>query len=132
MGSSMFPLLRTGSVIQVEPLAADDLRPGDVMLYHRAGKAVVAHRLVQKFWENGRLTLVARGDSLPRSTREYINPGQVLGRVVAVDWGQGVKIRLNTAWGKALGTFLASISPLAHRVYPVLSKFRKRFNPSHP
>ena len=128
MGSSMFPLLKTGSVIQVEPLAVDDLRPGDVMVYHRAGAAVVAHRLVQKFWENGRLTLVARGDSLPRSTREYINPEQVLGRVVAVDWGKGIKFRLDTVWGRALGIFLAGISPLVHRVYPVLSTLGKPFN----
>ncbi len=132
LGSSMLPLLRTGSVIQVEPIAVDELRPGDVMVYQREGEEVVAHRLVQKSWETGQLLLVARGDSFPRTAREYINPEQVLGRVVAVNWGHGIKFRMNTPWGKALGTCLASLSPLFQRVYPVLSKFWMRFNPSHP
>lgn len=126
LGFSMFPLLRTGSVIQVEPMAAADLRPGDVIVYQRAEEAVVAHRLVRKSWKHGRLTLVARGDSFPRSAREYINPEQVLGRVLAVDWGKGIKLRLDTACGRALGIFLGSISPLVRRVYPVLRNFGSR------
>ncbi len=129
-GSSMFPLFKTGSVIQVEPVVAEDLRPGDVMVYQRGKEAVVAHRLVQKSWKLGRLTLVARGDSFPRQALEDITPEQVLGRVVAVDWGRGIEIRLDTAWGRALGILLAGISPLAHRVYPVLSKFWKQLYPA--
>ena len=121
IGSSMFPLLKTGSVIQVEPVAAADLRPGDVMVYQRAGEAVVAHRLVRKSWKHGRLTLLARGDSFPRNALEDVAPEKVLGRVVAVYWGKGIKLRLDTAGGRVLGIFLASLSPLVQRVYPILN-----------
>jgi hypothetical protein len=128
-GSSMFPLLTTGSVIQVDPVAASDLRPGDVMVY-RVGEAVVAHRLVQKSWELGRLRLWARGDSFPRHARgEDITPEQVLGRVATVDWGKGLKIKIDAGWGRALGIILGTIAPLIWRAAPALCRLKERLTP---
>jgi signal peptidase I len=129
MGSSMFPLLKTGSVIHVEPVTAADLHPGDVMVYQRAGEAVVAHRLVQKSWKHGRLTLLARGDSFSRPAQEDVTPGQVLGRVVAVEWEKGMEIRIDAGWGRALGIILAAIAPLVWRVAPALSRIKGSLKP---
>lgn len=120
LGSSMFPLLRNGSLIQVEPVAVEDLRPGDVIVYQRAGETVVAHRLVGKSRKQGRLTLVTRGDSFSRDALEHIQPEQVLGMVVAVDWGRGLKMRIDAGPGRTLGIILGKLAPLFRWIYSAL------------
>jgi len=120
LGFSMFPLLRTGSVVQVAPVAVEDLRPGDVIVYQRAGEAVVAHRLVGKSRKQGRLTLVALGDSFSRDTLEHIQPEQILGIVVAIDWGRGLKMRIDAGPGRTLGVILGKLAPLSRMIYSAL------------
>lgn len=79
-GRSMWPFLRGGDGLVVEPVSTRNARVGDVLLYRTSHGGVVAHRLVGR--SGGRLR--TRGDRV-RAPAEWIGPGQVLGRVGAVE-----------------------------------------------
>lgn len=124
LGSSMFPLIRSRSLIRVEPVEPAWLNRGDVILY-QAGEVLVAHRLLRKEGRRDRLTLITRGDSFPWSAIERLAPEQVLGRVVAVEWPQGLKLRIDRGAGRRLGLLLARVSPFLWPAYLALSKIKQ-------
>ncbi|MDA2923324.1 hypothetical protein MYX65_01495 [Acidobacteria bacterium AH-259-L09] len=45
-GRSMYPSIREGEVITVEPVEPSDVKRGDIILY-RSERGVIAHRIVQ-------------------------------------------------------------------------------------
>jgi signal peptidase I len=124
IGSSMFPLIRSRSLIQVEPMKPDRLCPGDVVLY-QSGEGLVAHRLISKEQQQGRTWLITRGDSYPWSAKERLAPEQVLGRVTAVEWPVGLKLRIDCGPGRRLTTLLALISPFLWLGYLAMNKVRR-------
>jgi hypothetical protein len=121
----MFPLIRSGSRILVEPAAGEEVQAGDVLVYQVSG-SLVAHRLIRKLSIQGKLRLIMRGDAFPRGAIEQVTPEQVLGRVVAVDWGNGLRLRLDQGLGKFLGLGLAKISPILRLLYPALTEIKAR------
>ena len=80
-GWSMNPTIRNGDVIVAEPVPADALRLGDIVLYSRPGGHVV-HRLVAVM--DGGTTLITRGDAHEYSDPP-VRPLQVIARVRAVE-----------------------------------------------
>jgi signal peptidase len=106
-GYSMSPFIRDGDVLTTQSIESADLEVGDVALYRSAGNRLVAHRVVGKRKENGRLTLVMRGDSQSGST-ELVYADQILGRVVSIQRGDKVFLMNRNAlrlaailWGKS-------------------------------
>lgn len=83
-GRSMYPTIRENEAITVEPVAPQDVKVGDIILY-RSGESVVAHRVIRI--ERG------KGDTLRFILREDtwgtldtpIEAGQILGKVVSVE-----------------------------------------------
>lgn len=122
-GSSMFPLIRSQSRIQIKPVKSDQLRRGDVILY-RAGEALVAHRFLRREAGTGNPVLITRGDAFPWRAIERLRPDQVLGQVVAIEWRGGPKLRIDRNPGRRLGILLAKISPLLFPGYLLLSKIK--------
>jgi signal peptidase I len=103
-GDSMVPIIRSGGLIQVDPVRPDDLVLRDIVVY-RQGDRVVAHRLVAKHQREGNLLLFTRGDAFSWQYREEISPEQVLGRVLAATWplSQGIfliLVKLKTGWAR--------------------------------
>lgn len=125
-GSSMLPFIRSGQVIQVAPVQVVDLRPGDVIFYRIQGGELAAHRLLKKQWVEGRMLLATRGDSLPVSKVELVETGQILGRVVSVEWWPGLMLRIDAGLGRWLGLCLARTSLLLTWAYPPLSKLKEQ------
>ena len=125
-GSSMLPFIRSGQVIQVAPVQVVDLRPGDVIFYRIQGGALAAHRLLKKQLVEGRMLLATRGDSLPASKVEMVETGQVLGRVVSVEWWPGLTLRIDAGLGRRLGLFLARTGFLLAWAYPPLRKLKEQ------
>jgi len=121
LGSSMSPCIPNGSFIHVKPVEISRLRPGDIIFY-RTGETLVAHRLLRREGAPPCLTLLTRGDSFPRSAVERLQPGQVLGRVVAVQWPLGWKLRLDCGPGRRLSLLLARLSPFLWPAYLTLRK----------
>ena len=74
-GRSMYPMLRNGMRLEVQPTAYDELSIGDLVVYHD-GSGIICHRLIRKA---GRLCFL-KGD-----TNLFADPPvlwqQVLGRV---------------------------------------------------
>lgn len=139
VGSSMYPVSRSGDIITIRPTRAADVSIGDVIVYN-AGRRMVAHRLVSKRKENNQVVLICQGDTFMRPDPP-IRPEQVLGKVVAVS-RNGQTIRLDTLKNRFIGFFLIKTSPLRPWLYPMLRKVRRlckrfftKFNPklsNHP
>jgi len=80
-GSSMYPFVRTGDMLLIEPKKPDEFNIGDIIFYRRPTGVYVAHRLIKK---NGTTTLITKGDNVPYYD-EPVPIEQVLGRVVSVE-----------------------------------------------
>lgn len=74
-GRSMYPTLRNGMRVEVQPVAYDELSPGDLVVFTN-GRTIVCHRLIRK----AHRLLYLKGD-----TNLWADPpviwSQVLGRV---------------------------------------------------
>ena len=77
-GRSMYPMVRNGVRLEVQPAAYDELRAGDLVVYHD-GCGIICHRLIRKA---DRLCYL-KGD-----TNLFADPpvvwAQVLGRVTCI------------------------------------------------
>lgn len=80
-GQSMFPYLRPGDLLEVEPAKLLELKPGDIVVFRR-GKNLIAHRLHRLEGSGETLTGVSIGDSGVWQD-EPLKPEMVPGRVVA-------------------------------------------------
>ena len=99
-GGSMWPLLRTGDRLTVEPATASSLRRGDIAVVAR-GHGLVAHRVVATD------PIVTRGDRLPADDGPADDEA-LIGRVRSVRrWGLAI------ALGGRLGRGLSSVSASA-------------------
>jgi hypothetical protein len=82
-GSSMGVAIRSGQVVEVEPVKVGQLWRGDIVLYEREA-AVIAHRLLGMVDVPGSgVHLIVRGDSLAHCDRP-VAAAAVLGRVTRV------------------------------------------------
>lgn len=106
-GSSMAPAILDGDTITVEPVAAERLRPGDVLLVRR-GAGVVAHRLVRRSQRtDGGPHVLLRGDAAD-SDDAPVPATDLLGRVVEVERAES---RTNpSAWRARLMALLRSLA----------------------
>jgi len=106
-GRSMYPSIREGELVTVEPVVASDVTLGDIVLY-RSQRGLIAHRVVgssptQSSALNPHYFL--RGDS-SLSCDEPVTAKQILGRVVGVKRnGRSVALASRGAkwWHKARG-----------------------------
>lgn len=117
-GASMWPLLRTGDRLTVEPATATSLRPGDIAVVERA-HGLVAHRVVTTD------PLVTRGD---RWTTDDAPAGDdaIVGRVRALRrWG--VAVELGGRLGRGLSRLSASaLTTAAVRALRPLARLARR------
>lgn len=93
-GFSMYPTIRDGEAVTVEPISAHEVRRGDILLYQTMGR-VIAHRVVAISRMEDKLRFITRGDALGDCDKP-IGERQVLGKVVSVE-RRGEQIRLTGA-----------------------------------
>jgi len=79
-GNSMYPTIRDGEAIVVEPITPSSVRPGDIVLY-QTSHGLFAHRVVSI---GDGLAFRLRGDA-SGSHDEPVRPEQVLGKVSSVE-----------------------------------------------
>lgn len=104
-GTSMMPLVWPGTRIELERVPAQALRAGDLVLYRRAGEAVL-HRVLQR----RRTDLRVGGDAL--SAVESVPFDAVLGRARGA-----VLFRWQLAEAPRLGAALGRLAPSAGWLY---------------
>src|SRR3972149_1940655 len=78
----MLPFLRGGDILLVRRINPLRAFPGEILLYARHDR-LFAHRLREKWWQDGHLVLAAKGDALPY-TDAPVSDEECLGLVVAV------------------------------------------------
>ena len=81
-GTSMHPTLQFGWRVYLRPARGEDLKVGDIAVF-RGERYLTIHRLVWKEQAEGVVRLVFRGDY--NRMRERVDPGAVVGKVVAVE-----------------------------------------------
>lgn len=97
-GRSMFPFIRNGDVVVVEPCADRTLSRGDVVLVNAAGGQTVVHRIVSLSADS--VTLL--GDAQSWLCRQAFSRHQISGRVAAVERGSKV-FRFKSAYMRLAG-----------------------------
>jgi polysaccharide export outer membrane protein len=88
-GSSMYPTIKDGEMITVQPVEISNIKTGDIVLY-RNRTGVIAHRVI---YVKGTDQLLLCGDS-SNSFDAPVMPEQILGKVTSIKRG-GRKILLD-------------------------------------
>lgn len=109
-GASMAPFIKDGDILEVTPVNGEEIRVGDVIFYHVGGKHTVAHRVIKRITENGKVVFLAKGDS-NTDEGEEVRPEQIMGIVRTIE-RKGRKIRINYGLNGLLYVFYRNISPM--------------------
>jgi len=93
-GWSMYPALRKGDRIAVDPVRPAQLRVGDLLLFHHLGQ-LICHRLIALHEAGPVPRIITKGDAVTGCDGP-LQPDQVLGRVVSVGrsgpWGESLAV----------------------------------------
>jgi signal peptidase I len=110
-GTSMQPLLRDGDHLQVQPVEAERIRIGDVVLCSSQADRIVAHRVLRRLAGPDGYRFLVQGDQviLPDG---WIPKSQVYGRVTMIERA-GVYMDMNRPVMRALG-LLAVLRSMGH------------------
>lgn len=122
-GGSMYPFIKDGEVIEIEPCPASEINVGEVVFYRSSRGNVIAHRVTGRRSEGDRLVLLAKGDSAP-TFDEPVYADQVLGRVTVIERGQK-KLFLNKGLPRVVGVVWSRLSPYSRIIYPVGGRVRR-------
>ena len=95
-GTSMHPTLRAGDALWVAPVDPAAVRSLDILLY-RGPRGPIAHRVRRIRNAPGRLTAFLLQGDAPGAGGEWVDPSQILGRVVAVERGDRT-MALSGSW----------------------------------
>jgi len=83
-GRSMYPTIREGEAITVEPIVPSAVQVGDIILYH-SGVSVIAHRVIRiERKETDALHFIMREDTWG-TLDAPVDSQQILGKVVSVE-----------------------------------------------
>lgn len=86
----MFPVVKKGDTLDVEPVAAKDLEIGDIPVY-RSGNKLFAHRIVNKKVIDGKEYLITMpdnaGDTNSENAEEGVPAEEILGRISRINSG---------------------------------------------
>ena len=101
----MIPFILDGDVVLVGPAGNSEILVGDVICYEISPGRLFLHRVIKRDGER----FVSKGDALDFT--DVVFPGQVLGRVVAIERHGRVK-RLGTArWRNRAIAFFSPLLP---------------------
>jgi hypothetical protein len=81
-GLSMVPFIHGGEWVVVRRVSAEEVGMGDVVIY-QAGNVFVAHRVIRKRVQDGRVYFTVKGDAHLAAEGE-IAEGEIVARVVAL------------------------------------------------
>ncbi len=118
-GRSMYPSIREGELITVEPVKASDVKLADIVLY-RSERGLIAHRVVNNRTQSSVLSphhFLLRGDA-SLSCDQPVEAHRILGRVVGVE-RNGRSVSLFSPGAKLWHRARRLASGLKGWIYPV-------------
>jgi hypothetical protein len=107
----MLSFVQDGDLVLVSPAEGSEVRVGDVICYRESPGRLLLHRMIRRDGER----LVTKGDALAVS--ELIFPGQLLGKVVAIERRGRVR-RLDTGVARWRNRMIVLLSPLLPGLLP--------------
>jgi signal peptidase I len=111
LGGSMFPTIRGGDIITLEPAESGNTSRGDLLFFQNDGQFLV-HRLIKKQQINGELFLITRGDNMPIPDPP-LKSSKLRGKVVMLERGNRT-IRFDSFFSRHFNHLMAIISPLIY------------------
>ncbi|MGD8625020.1 MAG: S24/S26 family peptidase [Anaerolineae bacterium] len=84
-GQSMWPFVRDGDWVAIEPLEPAQARPGDILFYRTPGGGLRLHRLIRRRGRDG--VFLPKGDAAHWLNEVWLEDLQILGRVVRLERG---------------------------------------------
>jgi len=104
-GGSMIPFILDGDVVLVGPVGNSEILVGDVICYEISLGRLFLHRVIKRDGER----FVTKGDALDFS--DLISPGQVLGKVVAIERRGRIRQLETARWRNRAIAFFSPILP---------------------
>ena len=124
-GGSMYPFIRDGDILEVQPMEVAEVGVGDVIFFRGHRGNMLAHRLVRKTQaENGETILIARGDSASQFDRP-VRPDQLFGKVISIE-RRYKRVELDSGLIKLMGLLWAKVPLIGSRVYPFLGRGKRK------
>jgi signal peptidase I len=120
-GDSMSPVLRTGDSIYVEPVKAEDLSTGDILVYKTQGN-MVAHRLIRILRSNGKFMFLTKGDTFS-SADSLLKESDLIGRVYATG-KYGMDLNFKKGIFSMVNRLSYLLSPLSSFLYNLRRKYK--------
>ena len=117
-GSSMYPLVRDGDVLDVHPVDDGTIDVDDIVLYLSSGNGIIVHRVVGVSGQGDKISLRVKGDSVGKADPE-VRECQVLGRVVSIERRGRKTPPVPRLWRHRSSLFLRLL-PLRRRAYSAL------------
>jgi signal peptidase I len=127
-GISMYPTIKPGSVIYIEPFGKGiDPLPGEIIAWKRDSGFVV-HRLIRTYEKEDRKYFVTRGDS-SLAEDDPVLFDQIAGKVVKVENTKGKTVSFDSSFNKKPNyTFNRILVRIISQFYRVKRVF---YTPSH-
>jgi signal peptidase I len=124
-GMSMFPFLEPKDEITIKSVPANTLKCGDIVLFESSQDSdkLIAHRLIQRLNNNGKLAFMTKGDFLFSNDKEPVLPEALIGKVIRIKKTY-VIIDLEGFFGNAINLILFLIS--LTRTIALLSLFIRK------
>jgi signal peptidase I len=72
----MFPFLRKGDLLTVDPVPMEKIQRGDVLVFEM-GEKWIAHRVIRVYYNDGRLKIITRGDARIRVDKLVIKENYI-------------------------------------------------------
>jgi polysaccharide export outer membrane protein len=121
IGDSMSPVLRTGDPIYVEPVKAEDLSTGDILVYKTQGN-MVAHRLIRILRSNGKFMFLTKGDTFS-SADSLLKESDLIGRVYATG-KYGMELNFKKGIFSVVNRLSYLLSPLSSFLYNLRRNYK--------
>lgn len=125
IGTSMFPLIRSGCLIEIMPICIDKIKKNSVIAF-QAGNYIVAHRVKKISTKNGKKIFYVKGDSHFGFAKQIVNAKQVIGEVASIQTSKGKKINIRHQPAKLASILLGYLSPFFLYAYLVFTRFVKK------
>ena len=108
-GYSMFPFLRKGDILTVEPISMDKIKRGDVVVFE-SEETWIAHRVIHIHSNEGDIQITTRGDARV-SSDPVINKTNFIGLVSTLE--RGFKKNSMRSFRKKMGSQIHLLGGLA-------------------
>lgn len=118
----MYPFIRSGDILKIAPIGAEEIKPGDVIFYRFGDERIAAHRVLKRSIRSGRIVFIVKGDSVPDSGQNVYS-NDVLGRVITIERGDR-SIVLDSGLNRFVSILYARVSPFSMWFYPAMRKIR--------